>query len=198
MKSLSYKETVKYLVFCAVFFLCNCSTSNSARDTSSGSQRGGLVSSNGIERKLTEQADKLSQLSWLSSKWCLKGNGSKNPANFYRVELKRNLLRIRYIGEENADKITISERLYHVEVNGNYFDLWGFPFYQERGHKVEAQRLEKYSDTELALIYKFKNQRIPGSEYWGEHQRKIFAVAEARKIRPEKYIKNPQVFVKCD
>jgi hypothetical protein len=254
MLSLSYKNRIKYVVFCSLFFLGGCSTYMSAWDTRSCSERGGEVvnkcimwhpgttncqrrdtvcvggmsydayqkqkqqKSSGLsaapppklseeekaakklegwkkrldlyatEKWLTNKAHKYPKLSWLSSRWCLKGSDSKIPANYYDVDQNGiGGLEIHY-----ADIDVPIKHYTHVHITGNYFDL------SDRSRRVKSigftgesdRRLEKISDKEFTLLYKLKGwQNQPGSGNWTKEQKIEFAASQGQK---------PEVFVKCE
>jgi len=147
------------------------------------------------EKRPTRNAHKYPKLSWISSRWCLKGSGSKIPASYYNVEQTGigGSLKIHY------RDIDVKAKLYtHVEINGNYYDLWDGSGYSWNLLDERGRRLEKISDEEFALVYIFKGPRLPKDFGGNKEKMKKFAIREGQQVGPEKHIKNPQVFVKCD
>lgn len=152
---------------------------------------------------LTRNADKYPKLSWLSSKWCLKGSDSKIPVNYYKV-------RKTGIGSLSIDYHDIDvefKSFTHVEIIGKYYDLWDGGGYSEDLQDEQGRRLEKHSDREFSLVYRFKDRSfgyagdylgggaIPGS--WSNEKVRKYAKGKALELSPEQYIKNPEVYVKC-
>ena len=148
------------------------------------------------EMRLMKNADKFSKLAWLSSRWCLKNNTSKIPNNYYNVDQINGKLNISY-GEIGR----MVKAYTHFEINGNYFDLWDASGSGPRDENKPGRRLKKISNKEVALMYIFEGNRLPGHyNSWTRDKKKMknFMVTEASKIGPEDYIKNPQVYVKCE
>lgn len=146
------------------------------------------------KNSLTRNADKFPKFTWLAATWCLKGSDSKIPVNFYRVGqngLKR--LEITYV-----DYVDPYHALFfgHAEIIGNYFDLFLTTWSHGGKRKEGGRRLEKISDEEFALVYRY-DEYHKLSRSRPDDGRKYLR-AEALKIRPDKHFKNPEVYVKCE
>ena len=151
------------------------------------------------KEELTRDADKYPKISWLSSRWCLKGSNSNKPVNFYNVTQTG-------IGSLNIDYNDIDvdfKQFTHVKITGNYYDLWDGSGYSQDLRDEHGRRLVKYSDEEFSLVYKFK--RAYGEKYyskisnrWSDAGIEKYTKGRALEIGPEQHIKNPEVYVKCE
>lgn len=156
------------------------------------------LDSNATQKKLTRYSHKYPKLSWLSSRWCLKGSGSKTPAIYFNIgQTYEESLKIQFSDIDFPRKRFVSTQFKytHVKISGNYYNLWSknMIFAGDRVvHEEEGRRLKKISDKEFALVYIFKGLRVP------KPPNEAFMAREGQKVGPEQHIKNPKVYVKCE
>ena len=156
----------------------------------------GILRRHGNKRTLMFTAHRFPELTWLSSRWCLKGGNSILLDIFYHVQ------KIYYHGKKKLgisirywDPDVYGKRYTYVHVHGIYYDLWDGSTHITFLRDEAGRRLEKRSNNEIALVYKFKG--VAPKNKTDDEAIATYAKLRASEVGPANHIKNPDVYIKC-
>lgn len=141
------------------------------------------------QKQIRKDAEGYPEISWLAGTWCKEG-GDGIPDHYYIVR-NSDPPGSRYIHYTYLLDNThiLGKDFDNLEVNGNYYDIWGWNHVIDKYHVF---RIEKLSDTEYAVVYKYE-RAYPYNRYKNKTLAEIL-----QDFDPEKHVQNPEVFTRCD